>query len=659
MAVELARLALWIHTFVPGLPMSNLDHGLINANSLTGMGSIDEALNVLQSDHTPGQAGFFDGVITDTLADAKALLTDLAAAGEANKAEVEESARILARARDAAAPAQRIFDVAVAARVGAIQPDLLFTEDDVRDQAKKSEVTNTVDLLQPAHLPVLFPEVFLRTNPGFDVLLGNPPWEKVKIETDQWWGMQLPGLRSMPQRQKNEALEAFRESRPDLERKFETEKAAVKVLNEAIKKGPFVLGSGDTDLYQAFAWRNWQLLRNGARSGLVLPRGALSGNALSPLRRTVLTEGGFPDVCFIENTGRWAFDMEPRYTIGLVVTAKGGDRVARWAGPFASEKSFRTGAGEVAEVPAVEFASWSRTASFPLIPDPISAKVFRQMKLSPRFDDVREDWEFRPVTDLHATGDKSLMEFDTDESRGRIPILTGASFNLWDPDAGAPYAYSATSNLRSHLEMKLQRAVKSAKSPYKGLKFDEGTLPLDFPRIAFRDVARATDKRTMIACLMPPGTSAAHKAPFLLRRAGDARAEAALLGILSSIPFDWSTRRWVEITMSFEVLNGCPVPRPDSNESLGARLTTIAGRLAAVDERYALWAAEVGVPVGSVKTQAEKDNLLAELDALVSLLYGLSEDQVGHMFATFHRGWDYQPRLEAVLEHYAEWKGRS
>ena len=48
MAVELSRLALWIHTFVPGLPMSNLDHGLVCANGLTGIGTIDEALDALQ-----------------------------------------------------------------------------------------------------------------------------------------------------------------------------------------------------------------------------------------------------------------------------------------------------------------------------------------------------------------------------------------------------------------------------------------------------------------------------------------------------------------------------------------------------------------------------------------------------------------------------------
>ena len=43
----------------------------------------------------------------------------------------------------------------------------------------------------------------------------------------------------------------------------------------------------------------------------------------------------------------------------------------------------------------------------------------------------------------------------------------------------------------------------------------------------------------------------------------------------------------------------------------------------------------------------------------MSLLYGLTEDQVEHVFATFHRGWDYEPRLEAVLKHYRAWKGKA
>src|SRR5439155_24814468 len=47
-AVELARLALWIHTFVPGLPLSFLDHNLVVGNSLVGIANVEEARDCLR-----------------------------------------------------------------------------------------------------------------------------------------------------------------------------------------------------------------------------------------------------------------------------------------------------------------------------------------------------------------------------------------------------------------------------------------------------------------------------------------------------------------------------------------------------------------------------------------------------------------------------------
>lgn len=659
MAVELARLALWIHTFVPGLPMSNLDHGLVSANSLTGIGTIEEALDALQPGRNPGEISLFDEILTDQLASAKTLLVDVANASEANKAEVEEGARLLAEARHAADTARQIFDAAVAARIGWIDPGAILDDKSLQRVLDLPEVAEAAEQLQPAHMPYLFPEVFLRTADGFDVILGNPPWEKIKVETDQWWGLRLPGLRSMPQKQKTTALKEFRESRPDLEAEFERESETVQALNEVIKKGPFALGSGDTDLYQAFAWRNWQLLRAGGRCAIVVPRGALSGSALAQWRRHILANGSFADVCFIENTGRWAFDMEPRYTIGLSVIEKGGHSVVRWAGPFANLKDFLAGEGGLAEVPGDEFITWSNSVAFPLIPDPICAQIFRQMKKSPRFDEVRDGWDFRPIRELDATGDKKIMEFDVENADGRMPIDAGASFNLWSPDHGKPYAYSPKDKLRSYLAAKVATSSRNSRSAIFGMHFTSRELPLDRPRIAFRDITRATDTRTAIACLLPPGTATVHNAPALIRRSGTSVAEAFLLGVMCSIPFDWGARRWVELHLTYEVLFQLPVPFYEEDSLLCARVAEIAGTLAAVDDRYAEWASEVGVPVGSVKTPTERDDLLAELDALVNLLYGLSEDQVEHVFATFHRGWKYEPRLEAVLQHYRTWRGRA
>jgi predicted nucleic acid-binding protein len=76
--------------------------------------------------------------------------------------------------------------------------------------------------------------------------------------------------------------------------------------------------------------------------------------------------------------------------------------------------------------------------------------------------------------------------------------------------------------------------------------------------------------------------------------------------------------------------------------------------LVEVGNWFAKWAKAVGVEYGKLAA-AEKDDMIAELDAVVAHLYGLSESQLTHIFETFHEGWDYQPRLEAVLAHYRTW----
>ena len=84
----------------------------------------------------------------------------------------------------------------------------------------------------------------------------------------------------------------------------------------------------------------------------------------------------------------------------------------------------------------------------------------------------------------------------------------------------------------------------------------------------------------------------------------------------------------------------------------------LAGRLAAPDERFAEWAASVGVACGPL-ADAEKQDHIHELDALVAHLYGLSEKHLVHVFATFHEGWDHGERLSATLRHYRAWQGKA
>ena len=243
------------------------------------------------------------------------------------------------------------------------------------------------------------------------------------------------------------------------------------------------------------------------------------------------------------------------------------------------------------------------------------------------------------------------------ESSTHWRVYKGASFDIWNPDTDVYYASVDAKTIAEHLQEKRQRSHEHQRSPFSEFSRawidDPVTLPCRHPRIAFRDVARATDSRTLIAALVPGQIVITHKAPYLLWPKGTQRDQAYLLGILSSMVLDWYARRVVEISLTFHLLNNFPIPDADlDNDPVADRVVQIAGRLAAVDERYSDWAAEVGVPVGSVTDEATEQALICELDACVAHLYGLDEDDLAVVYETFHEGADYSERQRAVLAHF-------
>ena len=121
-------------------------------------------------------------------------------------------------------------------------------------------------------------------------------------------------------------------------------------------------------------------------------------------------------------------------------------------------------------------------------------------------------------------------------------VYKGASFDLWNPDTDVYYASVEAGMITKHLQEKRQRSHEHQRSPFSEFPRawidDSATLSCRHPRIAFRDVARATDTRTVIAALVPGEIVITHKAPYLLWPKGTPRDEAYVLGILSSMVLD-------------------------------------------------------------------------------------------------------------------------
>ncbi|MCY4272500.1 MAG: hypothetical protein OXF00_07650 [bacterium] len=239
---------------------------------------------------------------------------------------------------------------------------------------------------------------------------------------------------------------------------------------------------------------------------------------------------------------------------------------------------------------------------------------------------------------------------------GRWLVYKGASFDLWNPDTGVYYASVDAEAITHHLQDKRQRQHRTSKSPFSEFTVehieDPETLPCLNPRIAFRDITNSTNTRTVVAALLPGELVITNKGPYLLWPKGGESDQAFLLGVLSSMVLDWYARRVVELNLNFHILNSFPIPDPGEGHPVRDRVVEIAGRLAATDERFADWAAEVGVPVGSANDEVVKHDLVCELDACVAHLYGLDEDDLAVIYETFSETVDYAERHAAVLTHF-------
>jgi hypothetical protein len=651
-AVELARVSIWIHTFVRGLPMSSLDHNLVCANSLTGIGSVDEALDVL----VPGRKGsltLFDAPIEDALNSARTTLVDAALLAEATKEETREASRAAKRALKEAEKARLLFDAAVLTRIG--QSHLVNASDPeaIARLAAKDSAQSAISPLKTAHMPYLFPEVFLRKNGGFDVLVGNPPWEKLKVEEHQWWGLRYPGLRGQPMAARTRRIEELKNSRADLREEFERNVEENDAVRRVLTSGTFKgIGAGDPDLYVAFSWRNWQLLRVGGKLAVVMPRNSLSGSSTQLWRREIAELGAFENVIVGINSRGWLFpEIHHQYLIGLIVVAK--DQNAEnfsFVGPISSYSNFLENRDKLFTISKNEFASWSDTYSFPLFGPVSSGEIYRVFRQSPKFKELKQ-FEFRRIREVESA-DKKYFDFDLENPASDVKVLTGSSINLMNPDFGGPYAYLKKDAVKALLE-KLKKSSRISRSSFFGIPISSvEDLPMYRPRIAIRDITNSVDHRTLIACLLPPGVTAVETLPTLLRRKGDNADEAFLLGVLTSIPCDWFARTAVSLHVTLEVLNEIPIPESKPDDSRRVRIVEIAGRMAAKDSRYREWAASLGIEAPCIVSELELSDLEAELDANVASLYGLSREQLIHVFTTFHRTTDYSERMNRALVYF-------
>ena len=674
MAVEVANVTLWLASFVPGLALSYLGSNLKCGDALIGVADP----SVVGASDSP----MFTGQTVRTAMErAAALQREQAAIPDRTPEEVKRSEELGARRQEATAGLRIAFDLWTAEPLGlgGARHTLELHADAIVERREPTEVRQVIaeaaSIAEPYrffHWPLEFPNVFHREHPGFDVVVGNPPWNEITVEELAFYALREPGLRGWSNlADRRRRIVELDVENPGWRGELEVQQEQMATLRQFFwKSGEYHLWSvGDTDLYQLFCERYSHLVRQDGCLGVVLPRTAFLAEGAKGFRQWLFGQTSVNTVDFLLNAGRWAFDMEPRYTVALLTGQRHtptGQAAFQVTGPSASLDGFKASAqGDGITIPTSSLGS---AYVVPLMPSQKHADVLAKLRRGIQFDALQnpESQEISrgraaashlaPYTELHETQQRALFS----HSQG-VPVWKGRSFNQYAPHGSEPAGYAKWDEVFSFAQRKRMRSPVFKRMFSKEVLADPKTHPMNHCRIAFRDVTRSTDSRTVRACLVPPRVPLTNSAPYLVFAGWLPLSQASLLGVLNSTPFDWLARRYVEIHLNFYVLNSLTFPPPANTP--WQRIGRLAARLSCTDERFAEFAAEAGVECG-VLTEAQHNDMRAEIDALVARAYGLTIDELRFMFTDFTENAVSPAYRRQLLEKFeaveaAKWLGEA
>ena len=670
MAVEVANVTLWLSSFVPGLALSWLGSNLKCGDALIGVANAA----VVGSDNS----AYLTGLPVDAAMQRSAQLQrELAAIPDRTPAEVKESEELSARLQGATAGLRDAFNLWAAEPLGLAggRHTLETGAGDIVDpaitpapevQAAIQQAGTVAERYRFFHWPLEFPQIFHRERPGFDVVVGNPPWNEVTVEELRFYLLRDPGLRGIADlAQRRRRIAELDAQNPEWRGEFTAEQQRLATARKFFTTagGYQLQGVGDKDLYQLFCERYSHLLRPDGRLGVVLPRTAFLAEGSRDFRRWLFGQNTVGRVDYLMNSGRWAFDMEPRYTVALLAgqrRAPAADARLQLSGPAASLPEFE--AATAGDGVSLTLSALGGAYLAPMVPSQRYADVWAKLRQGVPFDQLQnpEIKKFLirkgavaashpvPYAELHETQQRPL--FSHPSGNGLVPVWKGRSFGQYEPHGNEPAGYGNYAEILNYVQTRRSRA-----SVFKGMfpsevLADANTHPLQHCRIAFRHITNRTNSRTVIAVLVPPRTPLTNAAPYLVFADWGAAAQSYVLGVLNSLPFDWLARRYVEINMNYYILNMLCFPPPGNTN--WRRIGELAARLSCVDARFADFAAAAGVEYGAL-TEPERAAGRAEIDALVAAAYGLTAEELAFIFTDFTENAVSPAYRAAVLERLA------
>ena len=719
LTVELAKVSLWLHSFTVGAPLSFLDHHLRWGDSLIGF-RVGDVVSEMERLGT-----MFTGTVIAAAEAATEGMKMIEEKSDSDVSEVRESASLFEQVEETTADLRGLLNFLASRRwltTGLKRKELVSVDGPLVETLgwypgssyellsggpnqldgsvpPKSEISwsrfnefwhkarELADRERFLHWEAAFPGVWkywsnARSDGGFDAIIGNPPWDRIKLQEVEWFATRDPELARAPTAAaRRTEIERLRTEGDPMVSAFDEAKERADSLGRLIRaSGEYpLLGGGDINLYSLFVERTMKLVKPNGLVGLLTPSGIYADKTAATFFKSLSTDGRISGLYDFENrrlgTGQPPFfpDVDSRFKFCAFIFG-GEDR-------------------RFVETECAFFLHDTETINdpdrcFPLTPDDFvrvnpntgTAPVFRTRRdaeitrgiyerhsvLVDRSDgEERRAWPVKYVRMFDMANDSHLFrtaeQLDADGfypiegnrwKRGVemcLPLYEGKMVQAYDHRAASivdrqDNLFRPGQPVRTLDEEHLDPAFFPR--PRYWISRREGALAENGFNwfLAFKDITASTNVRTMIAAIVPE-VGCGHTLPVLVPGEDDfdAALTACLLANLNSFCFDFVARQKVQATHltwynveQLPVITSSGYDRIFGDTSVGALVRDHVVRLTYTANDMEPFARDLGYNGPPFVWNDEKRlHLQARLDALYFLLYGISRDDAGYVLDSF------------------------
>lgn len=547
----------------------------------------------------------------------------------------------------------------------------------------KTEVKRMADEQRFFHWCVEFPEVFA-ANKGFDVMCGNPPWDKIKVEDKKWFESHNRAdiVNAGTASQRKEAIEALQTSDPTLYKEYAKALADAEALSRFARlSGRFDLtATGDIDLYPMFA----ELCLSFSKEawGLVLPTGIAVNDSNKAFFSKLIDENRLVSLYDFENREK-LFDIDSRFKFCLLVASKPQDKPRIVKGGFYLNRlDHLLDPRRIYSLQTSDFARLNpNTKTCPVFRTSrdakLTAKIYRNSTIL--YNEVTGDnpWNVKFGSMIHMSNDSHLFQtyaqlielgatlngttFTTTDGTTYVPLYEGKMiwhynhhYGSWPTEGERPNSINMPSldelsNPNSHIMPWYWVPLSTVKD--RLVKYDkDGNVVWEWKHkwlFAFRDIARGVDMRTFIIAPIPDAKGVGHTATLLYVERG-CMPGASLYGMMSSLIFDYCSRQKIGGThASINYVKQFPVLTPEQIPSaMQWQIVKRVAELCYFNHDMDGWASELwdemneeqrselpqlGAQQPWIYNPERRAILQAELDAIFAHLYGLNTEELRYI----------------------------